>query len=652
MSLNKVDFNSRCPGAFVEGFNSGRFAVFILAEINIFSYFNDAPILMQSISPDLAGLLSTKPLDVVPTIDINGVPVTNPQEAVDLNAGIQKILADAEKMATKMIDLTTNDLTSSGYSFDCASLTQDPNLTANNYVFDVLMNTPQGELIDTITTDLNSRETSACSTYNTSETIASFMNSIEDMGNINDNLDTGLDMSAICSLPESELKLKLLYATNGAKGTISDFKDDIQTTTDDINSMTNNILGKIGVDLTNGTDIPMSPNEWFLNNIPNDNALNLSSEDQYYGIPLIELDAGSNESGSNANILQINTHSDVGWKLEVTNIGTFLGSKNEKLIIDKQIPPGVKFIAGFITDGIAHTLYLHIQLPGEEPIQKTIRRPHEFTINSFGADTRQLKNLCGYIHDIWVMDWKSSLGSGKIPGGLSTPPQYPYGALAFYDFYHTRVDRNLVHEQREMLNPVRIGGLFNLEWNTFSDTISEYWKFMQNGYLEDFFCRRKFLNRSFSIIWHSQLESWGRGIQYIISDDINHNYLYYDYNSFEFVLKFNKVTKKYFRVIPPKSWNQFSLRYNMDTGNLILGILDFGTLKLETTEVIIGEDLKFELMSMLAMYNVKEKEYTNKYNCSFGMLILYDKFIEDVILQKLYDEENFVIRGLLPYGTR
>ncbi len=627
-----MNFHAECPGVFTRNFSANRFAVFVVAAIDTRAYYNDEPLLLRSIQPGFAENLTRAPRIY---IDDYEIPVVM-SEPENLQEAITNAVAGATAMAETLASMNAEDFQSPG-DLSCPPNDENYGTDENNVTFNIVG--PGSELVQEITTDLNSRETSSCSEYQADDLIGSFLNDIPEMPrNVSD-----VDMSVVCSMPEGYLKEKLLVVTKGTSETIEEYQSYLDTINTNMDTLSGDLWAKIGQDP--GT-IPVDFQDWLANTIEDTQLTTTTPMDQYYGIPLIELDAGREGDGSDSIILQVDSKN--GWKLNLVNFGSLFNDDTKLEIDTEPIYAGTKFIAGFITDGVRHTLVQQILAPGHEIHSKTIVKPHNFTINSFGCDTRQIKNLCGVIHDIYVWDWAVPEDVTKLADNNLQPP-YPFGALAFYDFNHARVIYNLVHERRGFLSPVRIGGTKGHDWNLFSDDISKTWKFMQNGYLEDFFCRRKFLKSSFSIVWHHQIEKNGSGRQYLISDDINNNYLYYDFMNMEFILKFNGVTERWAFYMPPKKWLQYSLRYNQVTGEIFIGCIDFESGNYYGSSFNIGTDLIFELMSMLARYEIRTKTYRDKFNCSFGMLMLFDDFRSEAFLNKYFLEEKIVIEELVPY---
>ena len=634
-----MNFHSECPGVYTQDFKKNRFAVFMIAKIEPEAYYSDIPIELNSLKPGFS-----ESIDQQPRIYLDGNPITDYYvDEVELSAGIEVAISAAVTLADELRNINDRNITALDLSCPPGDLEGNPPAE----LFDIEIQNAEGELIDLVQTDLNSRETSNCSEYGNPEMIATFMNQIPtDLPHSNDPIDK----KVICSLPEGYLKTKLLAASDGTIETIEDFQSNIDSLDSSISNYVNQTYAKMGI---NPQDLPTTAEDWIADGINNTRPKLLEDIEQWYGIPLIELDAGQTGDGSDAIIIQINTKKN--WVIDVLNLGAQFNDPEMRLEMSTSIPPGVEFIVGFITDGVNHTLVSQLLIPGSPIESKTIRKPHKLSINSFGCDTKQLKNLCGYIYDIYVWDWAIPEDIKTIVDNKTIPP-FPFGALAFYDFYNTRVIYNSVHEQRGFLKPCRIGGVHEFEWTTFDDSISEDWKFMQNGHLEDFFCRNSFLHKDFSIIWHHQIEEWGLGRQYLISDDINHNYLYYDYFNFEFVLKFNNTTHRFFHLMRPKTWAQYSLRHKYFDNNgvqeslLEISIVNFNTGIIRKAEFNIGVDFEFELMSMLARYDAKSKNYMDKFKGSFGMLMLFDKYIIDDFLIKFKDEQAPVIKTLQPYN--
>ena len=624
-------YRSKCPGAFVQDFGKTKFAVFVIASIDTMSYFKDEPILMRSLKPGFNENIDPNPKIYYKDKEIK---LNFPE---DVSTDIDNIISASDEMSNTLQNLTSDEFHD---KIECP----DPNIDGDttHEKIEIPITNDAGEIVQMVTADLEQRETSTCTDAKTDEMIATIMNQIPDLESFKTGNDSKSIKQSICSLPEGQLKNTILAATNGQINTVDDYKIYLDKLNQSLKFYRDDQWINNGFD---GEFNEESVAELLAKNITSVNEITKEETPQYYGIPLIELDAGYAEDGSEAIILQIDTKND--WKLNILNFNNLFDNVESSLELDVRVPPGTKFLTGFITDGIRHTLVYKTLAPGYKLISKTVIKPHKFTINTVGTDSRQLKNFCGYIYDIYVNDWATPSDAESI-SELNSLPDYPFGALAFYDFHRTRVIWNLVHERREMQKPLQIGGIPKKEWTLFSDEVSKDWKFLQNGYLENFFCRKKFLNNSFSIIWYSWIPRRGKQNEYIISDDINDNYLYYNYYSSEFVIKFNARTFKWFFYIPEKKWFQYSFRYNKETGNLTIGAFDFASEKFFGETFNIGMDLEFELMSMLAKYNKVLKRYDSKFKCSFGALMLFDKYQADAFLKKYLIEEKIIIEKLDP----
>ena len=625
-------YRSKCPGAFVQDFSKNKFAVFIIASIDSMSYFKDTPILMRSLKPGFSENVDPNPKIYYENKELN---LNFPE---DISSDINKLINASEEMAETLKNLTADEYRD---KIECPDPNIDGETTSEE--IEIPITNDAGEIIQTVTTDLAQRETSNCSDIDTDEMIATIMNQIPDIEPFETGDDSDSVEKLICSLPESQLKNSILAATNGQANTIEEYQDYLNKLTDTLKFYRDDTWINSGLEGEEYNDKTIA--ELLAKNIATVDDITKTETPQYYGIPLIELDAGKADDGSEAIILQIDTEND--WKLNIVNFNNLFDNVESQLELDVKVPPGTKFLAGFITDGVRHTLVYKTLAPGYDLISKTVIKPHNFTINTIGTDSRQLKNFCGYIYDIYVNDWATESDAESI-AELNTLPPYPFGALAFYDFHVTRVIWNTVHERREMNKPLQIGGIPEKEWTLFSDSISKEWKFMQNGYLENFFCRKKFLNNSFSIVWYSWIPKRGTLNEYIISDDINDNYLYYNYYTSEFVIKFNSRTYKWFFYIPEKKWFQYSFRYDKTIGDLTIGVFDFESEIFFGETFNIGTDLEFELMSMLAKYNKALKKYDSKFECSFGALMLFDTFQDEAFLKKYLIEEKVIIEKLDP----
>ena len=93
-------------------------------------------------------------------------------------------------------------------------------------------------------------------------------------------------------------------------------------------------------------------------------------------------------------------------------------------------------------------------------------------------------------------------------------------------------------------------------------------------------------------------------------------------------------------MIPEKIWGHFSLRYDRINGELIFSFHDLKYNKIEKVIINIGDDLKFELISLFGRYDKDEIEYTESHQAVMGMVH---------IEESLRTDEDLYISGL-DYG--
>ncbi len=373
--------------------------------------------------------------------------------------------------------------------------------------------------------------------------------------------------------------------------------------------------------------------------------------DQWYGIPLINLgpkDAPTSESY----MVEINACND--WNVCITNVVS-TGLRKDVLVINKQVPPGKKFMVGVYL--VQNKLGLILRIQGDPKIyQKEIRSPLDIIPKalSYGVDNQFIKSLSGHLWD--VLFWKEpSNFNYNVP---SPEPTYPDNGW-IYDFRKTGVnsssvggtiDGNTLRSIYDYGPTTRAGSGANNTDGRFLQLIPDLdnlavgfpgihpWYFMYESYLDNFFCRRHLQKDSFTIVWYQWLFQYPTGKHIFVSDPVYSNYLTYDYDRFEIIFEFNGRRYQETITLPEELWGQFSLRYNKEVGDLTFTFYDARYQVQEKITLNIGTDLEFELVSLFGRFDKEEKEYKEVHRGLFGMVMIHEELRTDEQLIELNAE--------------
>ncbi len=297
--------------------------------------------------------------------------------------------------------------------------------------------------------------------------------------------------------------------------------------------------------------------------------------DQWYGIPLINLGPLDIQT-KDSFVVHVSSKND--YNVSLSNAVT-TGLGIDTLIIDKQIPPGKKFMVGFYM--IQSKFGLILRIEGEPKIyQKEIVIESDLVpkVLSYGVDNQFIKSLSGYIWD--VIFWKRT---SNFNHNVPTPePTYPQDGYV-YDFRKSGVnyadvggtiDGNTLRSIYDYGPSTIAGSGPNTSDGKFIDLEPQPknivtgfpgihpWSFIYETYLYKFFCRAFLADQSFTILWHQWLFQYPTGIRNWISDPVFSNYLSYDYKHFQVVFEFNGEYYRETIALPEELWTEVSLRYD------------------------------------------------------------------------------------------
>ncbi len=357
--------------------------------------------------------------------------------------------------------------------------------------------------------------------------------------------------------------------------------------------------------------------------------------DEWYGIPIINIGPSASKT-KDSFIVNVNSKND--WNVAVTNVVT-TGLEEDMLVIDKQIPPGVKFMVGvYITWSY---IGLVLRIAGDPRIyQKEIQVSYPDNTPqaiSYAVDNDAIKSLSGNIWNLVFMANPLNYNY-NVP---SPEPDYPNDGW-IYDFTDI-VDDSL--ESIDDFGPTaRAPGakwrpIIPLPENIVDDFPGVHrCSFIYESYMDNFFCRNRMKQTDFTILWYQWLHQYPTGIHSWVSDPVYSNYLSYDYNNMKMILEFNGRKFEETLTLPENIWTQVSLRFDKENEKITFSFLDINYQVRESCTFEIGPNLEFELHSLFGEFNKEEREYQKLHQGLFGMVMIHQFFKTDEELEDTNEE--------------
>jgi hypothetical protein len=175
--------------------------------------------------------------------------------------------------------------------------------------------------------------------------------------------------------------------------------------------------------------------------------------------------------------------------------------------------------------------------------------------------------------------------------------------------------------------------------------LGNQWKYVYNGYLDRFFCQKNIKNIDFTMVWYHYQFGYPTGIRTLVSDNINNNYIKYDYNNFELLVYFNGKSFKKKMIFPEFMWYQTYVKFIKEEGILYFGYRDFFHEHVEEFQFNVGIDLEFELMSLWARYLNDEGRYVEIQRGVMGLLLIKEGIFDNIKLYNYFkNHKQFLIQ--------
>jgi hypothetical protein len=576
---------------------------------------------------------------------------------------------------------------------NCPELTQDEKDEISELnTTTVNIENADAEIISSVTMDLSDNSKICKTSTGLEESLkATFLNSLP-------KIDPGNDIEPkisepLCSLPDnSELKVKVqeeMQKLDVTDSTIGSYNNALLD--DGISKELQKQLQIIEDDT--GININDTSTEVIMNSV--DSILENSLPT--YGIPLLQINLDANIiiqiNDGNLEVLNFDKYIDGQSILEdstntagtiydtnlnssVPDIGKqkleikYLDSGNE----NAKIIPEVIYTMVYTRKFNYHSIELK-RFYGEEVFKDEETSTIETGLYYLGMDKSGLKQFCGKIYDVHLQ--QDPIDINNITFGQNYFPDL-YGALAYYDFFNksedeTRIKYNRVYPYKSLGKPLSVRGQ---NWYLESRKAGNY-TFPNHSIIDDMFCKNKFTNKSFNIIFFFKRnafmdpflslrnEEYDISRQVIISDPVNNNCIYYNERDMTLNIDFHGYHSEIFINFVPGQWYQTSLKYdyekqefktevywkNLEAASEYEFLSTSSTRKVSSTMELDKIDIndldafstnpadnkRFQLNSFFAEYSFSSKGYIKPFNTLCGPIILYDKCLDDMIISGIFE---------------
>jgi len=629
-----------CPGIKVNDLGAiNAFLLIIKLKPNIKSIINDSPIKLEINNPYMPSL---------DKIIINDEKLSDNPKIINAQDLLNKYKDDLDNIKNKIDELKDElnniDLTKSGQN-NCPLDADDPDATfekIKNGEYSSLM-TATNAVDDLKDNTLDLNKVTDFITHCPSDDMLQILNQVKipeiNLGEFNNDVPENL----ACLFNDDKLKNSMTIIKEKLLPQDNNAVDDLNgvMTPDSFKNLDmNQSLKDNGIEITDATDLDTAPVPEF----DDTGKMFVESFDTQFelGIPLATLNSTDNV------YLQI-----LNKKIQVTNM---LDTSGEKLLIDKEIDMLKPFYVVFQTNGIQHDLY-YVESDGT--INKdSLTVQKNLSVEFIGIDDKARKHFCGYIYDIQILTFQRANFANFLKSHQFEPPP---GAMYYYDWHYTRINHNLVYPLPDLNPPVKMyseGGYTNYILHT-----ENIYNFMENGYLTQFFCWRKFLleyNADGTINNDFSISFWINKMDYVNGkDSTDYKTLVYDENT-EYSVKYNDYTKKlrihilkdfdFDYLIEDNLWYYCNFKYSFSEKKVYFNIRNINQELSDIKEFIIdlnNENIEFGRFTLSAMLAKKVgSNFYEYFNCKFGTLALFDYKRETAEEDLQFKKEKIVFKIL------
>jgi len=305
-------------------------------------------------------------------------------------------------------------------------------------------------------------------------------------------------------------------------------------------------------------------------------------------------------------------------------------------VLEHDLIAGKTYMLSFNTDGLIYKLKLITEEKEIFEASGINQNFYKLFPTKVGGDTT--RTFCGVqILDIIL----SKLGSNTINYYIRSNLSFvPRNAQIVFDFK--------LYNGNQVFNTINAAGLSYSGLNSsalqkadmYGNIIRNEFYQVMHGYMDNFFCKDNLGDKDFTIsLWIYNLSRTGEGRQYIISDDVNNNYIYYFEN--QIVMDFNGQVK--YAIISLNNWAHVTLKYKLYESryDLNIKVIDGSSYKLS-----INTKHKFFLMSLLARYSNQHRMYIDKMDALLGPVSIFMYTLNDSEINTLFDNQNILVKGM------
>lgn len=353
---------------------------------------------------------------------------------------------------------------------------------------------------------------------------------------------------------------------------------------------------------------------------------------------------------------------DLNIMVQIVNRKLFLQfpgnnlTDSKPVIIDYELIPGELYMFTFNISGLVFTMTLIT--PDKQIFTVTGMNTSlvELLPTIIGGNVERTRSMCsGSIIDLIV----SKSGTGTIDYYNRSIMSYiPRQAQIIFDFsiyQGSRVYNNINSAGNVYIGSDKTGSYYNNFGNGapteaskqqadfYGDIISNRFYQVLNGYMDNFFCRDNLKNTDFTISFWLYNNNSKSNKHMMISDDINHNYIYYDASQGRIVIDFNGMQDKLFIPIILKSWVNVMFKRDRFQSKYYLIITEFNGKK---HEIEFSSKSNFFLMSLLAMYDRDSKSYRYQFKGYMGALSIFLQNIDKPTYKELIKNQKTLVQGM------
>ncbi len=349
-------------------------------------------------------------------------------------------------------------------------------------------------------------------------------------------------------------------------------------------------------------------------------------------------------------LLVLNTEYDV--VVQIVNKKIYFQFKTNSLlnsdpyIIDCELIPGEQYAFSFKSNNLLFDLSLITPDKKKYSVNGINTSGAVLLPSVVGGNTTGTSSFCGKIIDIILSKTGNYTDDYYVKSMMSYVPRT---AGILFDFKVsngnkvfntiTQAGSTFVKNNNMLVSQDSVTAQSMQKATFYGNIKSNAYYQVLDGMMDNFFCKENLVGKNFTISFWLWNKGNLLGRHMIISDDINHNYIYWDNTNSRLVVSIGD-TEDYIYFTFDK-WCLIQLSHNLFTNKYVLSV----NLGVKKTKIII-DPIQFHFMSLLAEYDYNSKQYINKFDGLIGAVTIYNYAINDSEYNTLYNEQRFLMRGM------